>query len=138
MIGIHFSKRFAEQVIDALNNGKPIVPPDGKWTGNHMLALAGMLYAGVFSQGPHTHQLAGITQEMRERLPQEHREAIEETFTQDIHDGIEFVGTLFFKVKDNQYDQVCEPDVQALVYSEQGEKKVIPAKGFKGTRSPGG
>lgn len=131
MIGVHFNKSFAETVVEAMKNGKPIAPPSGDWTGNEMLTLAGMLVAGVFSQGPHTYQLAGITQEMREKLPNERQEAVEQTFGRDIHDAIKYLSTLMFAVIDGEYDQRYEETVEAIVYHNDDETRVMPARGFK-------
>jgi hypothetical protein len=53
MIGVHFNKRYVQEVLQAIQSGQPIPPPDGPgWTGNAMLTLSGVLYAAVFSQGP--------------------------------------------------------------------------------------
>jgi hypothetical protein len=131
MISVHFSKAFAQTVIDAFKTGKPIAPPSGNWTGNEMLTLAGMLYAGVVSQGPHNYQVAGITAEMKKQMPRERREAIDETFTQDIHDAIEFLSGLMFQVIDGKYDQHLGPEISAAVYRDGDRKCVLPAKGFK-------
>jgi hypothetical protein len=133
MIAVHFDKQYAELFIDAIQNGKPIPPMDGvNWTGNNMLTLAGMLYASVFSQGPHTHQLAGITAAQRNKMPEEHREAVESTFNTDIHDAIDFVTMLTFKVMDKQFDDQFHPSVAALVFTKaEGGKGCIPHKGFK-------
>jgi hypothetical protein len=134
MITIHFDKAYAQAVLDAIQTGKPIPPPPGAgWTSNAMLTLAGVLYAGVFSQGPHQHQVAGVTAAMKESWPAERQEAVEETFQRDIHDGIEFLSNLAFRVIDGEYDQEWAPSVRAILYeTADGQKTVIPARGFKG------
>jgi hypothetical protein len=132
MIAVHFSKAFAEHFLDAVQKGQPIAPPDAGWTGNHMLTLAGMLYAAVFSQGPHAFQVTKGGQNKLMTLPEEHREAVEETFKQDIHDAIEFLSNLAFQVFDGQYDELCEADVSGVVYrGGHGRKSFRPVKGFK-------
>ena len=133
VIAVHFSKDLAARVLDALSTGKPIPPPKGRWTGNDMLTLAGLLYAGVFSQGPQAYQAAGVPASAFARMHAERREAVEADFHRDIHDGIEFLSDLAFKVMDDQYDAACEPDVAAVLYTdERGEKALVPVKGFKG------
>jgi hypothetical protein len=133
MIAVHFNKDFASQVLDALNTGKPIPAPAAGWTGNDMLTLAGLLYAGVFSQGPHAYQAAGLAASAMNKLHSERREAVQEDFGRDIHDGIEFLSQLAFKVIDGKYDAQCEPELAAIVYTNgDGKKSLIPAKGFKG------
>jgi hypothetical protein len=132
VIAVRFNRDYAQAVTQALLDGKPIpLPPDGNWSQNNMLTLAGILYATVFSHGPHSHQLAGITQADRERMHAETREAVEETFKQDIHDGIEFLCALTFKVLDNDYDQDHDEDVWAVVFRQDGHKAFRPVKGFK-------
>jgi hypothetical protein len=133
MISVHFSKDFARQALDAIQNGKPIPLPEGTgWTGRGMLTLAGVLYAAIFSQGPHTHQVAGIDEATRRKWPAEKQEAVEATLRRDIHDGIEFLGMLAFKVADGEYDSDFAPEAAAIIYEkEDGGTAVIPAKGFK-------
>jgi hypothetical protein len=135
MIAVHFSKDYAQAVLDAIQTGKPIPPPPGPgWTGNAMLTLAGILYAAVFSQGPHQHQLAGISQAQREAMPGERREAVEETFHRDVHDGIEFLSFVTFHLIGGEWEQrYSGPEVKAVVAeTADGKKTVKPAKGFKG------
>jgi hypothetical protein len=121
-------------VKDAIQNGKPIPPPDGTgWTGRGKLTLAGVFYAAVFSHGPHTHQVAGIDEATRRKWPEEKQEAVEATLRRDIHDGIDFLSMLAFKVADGEYDNDFAPEATAVVYEkEDGGTAVIPGKGFKG------
>src|SRR5262245_39386361 len=139
MIAVHFSKEYAQKALDAIQHGKPLpLPPGGRWTGNDLLTLAGILYAAVFSQGPHAHRAAGITPAMLAKMHPERQEATAETFHRDIHVGIEFLSMLTFRVIDESYDDECDPMVQAVVYEEAGGRKtVIPVKGLKGRMSGG-
>jgi hypothetical protein len=85
-----------------------------------MHALAGMLYAAVFSQGPHTYEAAGLDASAFNALPPEHREATQDTLHQDIHDGIEFVSSLSFNLWFGDGD--IPPIVHVAVYrNEDGE-----------------
>jgi hypothetical protein len=133
MIGVHFNKDRAEQVIEALNTGKAISAPPGGWSQNDMLALAGVLYAGAVSHGPQSHQVAGVTPAMAREPHPEKQEAVEDTFHADLHDAIDFMGMLTFKVMDNDFDADFDPEVKAAVFRKpDGGKAVHPAKGFKG------
>jgi hypothetical protein len=139
MIAVHFSKAFAEKVNDAVNQGKPIpLPEGGQWTQNDMLTLAGLLYAAVYSGGPHKQQIEGVTASDVKKMHSERREAIEDTWFQDIHDGIEFVSMLAFKVFDGEYDDDCEPELKAIIATNaKGQKKVQLVEGFKKSEGAG-
>jgi hypothetical protein len=133
MIAIHFDKGYAQAALTAIQAGQPIPPPGGPgWTGRAMLTLAGVLYATLYCQGPHAHQLTGVDEaKTRAMLPGQ--EADEDTFDRDIHDGIEFISHLTFQVLDGKYDEQFGPEIEAVVYEkESGKRAVIPAKGFKG------
>jgi hypothetical protein len=134
MIVVHFTKSYVQAVARAIKEGKPIPPPEGPgWTGQAMLTVAGALSACIFSQGPHTHQVAGITEAMRRKMPPEPQEAIEETLFRDIVHGIQFLMHMFFAVVEDEFDHQFEPEVKALVYENpEGEKCLVPAQGFKG------
>jgi hypothetical protein len=133
MIGIWFNKEFAQKALDAIHNGKPIpLPEEAGWTGRGMLTLAGILYAVVFSQGPHAHQVAGIDEATRRKWPAERQEAIEDTQTRDIHNGIEYLSKLAFEVMKGEYDGSFGPEVLAILNeNDDGKTEVIPGKGFK-------
>jgi hypothetical protein len=135
MIAIHFDKGYAQAVLNAVEAGEPIPPPDGTgWTGRALLTLAGMLYATVYSRGPHAHQLTGVD-EAKARAMFGGNEADEDNFDRDLHDGIEFLSHLTFQVLDGKYDAQFGPEIEAVVYEKvSGKRGVIPAKGFKGHR----
>ena len=133
MIAVHFDKGYAQAALVALQAGRPIPPPGNfGWTGRAMLTLAGLLYAALYSQGPHAHQLTGVDEaRMREMLPG--HEADEDTFGRDIHDGVEFLSRLTSQVVDGKYDEQFGSEIEAVVYEkESGKRGVIPARGFKG------
>jgi hypothetical protein len=133
MIGVHFDKARAEQVIKAIKTGKPISAPLGGWSQNDMLALAGMLYAAVFSHGPHAQQVAGITPAMMREQHPEKRQAVEETFHTDIHDAVDFIAKLTFKVMDGEFDDDFDPQVKAgILRNPDGGKAVRFVEGYKG------
>jgi hypothetical protein len=145
MIGLHFHKDYAQAVLNALSTGKPIPPPAGAgwtskavlplagagWTGNAMLTLAGILYAAVYSGGPHTYQVAGLTQADLEAMHPEKQEAVEQFFKEEIHGGIQYLSELTFKVMDDKYDEDCEPEVAAVVRRDNKGLTVNPIQGFK-------
>ena len=131
MIAIHFDKGYAQTVLNAIQDGQPIPPPGNfGWTGRAMLTLAGLLYAALYSQGPHAHQLTGLDEAKTRAMG---LEADEDTFGRDIHDGVEFLSRLTSQVVDGKYDEQFGPEIEAVVYEKaSGKRGVIPAKGFKG------
>jgi hypothetical protein len=135
MIAIHFDKGYAQAVLNALQAGEPIPPPGAAgWTGRALLTLAGVLYATVYSRGPHAHQLTGVDEPTARVMLGEHG-ADEDTFDRDIHDGIEFISHLTLQVLDGKYDERFGPEIEAVVYEKaSGKRGVIPAKGFRGHR----
>ena len=50
---------------------------------------------------------------------------------QDLDNAIGFYSQLTLMVKDGTYDEHHEPLVQALIYSDDERKRVIPVTGFK-------
>jgi hypothetical protein len=146
MFGLHFRQDYARAVLDALNTGKPLPSPaDAGWTSKVMqpvagtgwnrhakLTLAGILYACIYSQGPPTHEQAGLTQADLQVTHPETREAVEQTLQREIHGGIEYLSTLTFRVMDDKYDGDCEPEVTAVLYLDhKGCLTVRPVRGFK-------
>jgi hypothetical protein len=132
MIPVHFNKSYAEQVFAALRGGRPIPPPEGGWSQDGQLMVAGVLYAGVFSYGPAPHQSAGLSADQVRALRPGRPGAAGDTFRQDILDGIEFAGVLARKVLDGGYDAQCGPEVKAVVYrQEDGGQAFVPVEGFK-------
>jgi hypothetical protein len=120
MMAAYFNRDFAKSVLDAIGAGKPLPVPPDQWTGNNMLTVAGILYAAVYAD-----------RLKLKKLHPERREAVEETFHQDIHSGIEFLGSLSFAVINGTYEH--EPEVKFIVYEqEDGQKVVLPLQGFKG------
>ena len=119
MIPVYFDKKLVVQFLDAINNGKPI---HCEWNGRNMLMLAGTLYAVVYSQGPQAREALG--RPPMESLPSEHREAAEAEFGQDIHDATEFVAGAVFDILEDKYDQILEPEFQAIL-SRDGTAKIV-------------
>ena len=72
-----------------------------------------------------------ILAEQLAKAQPEYREATEETFVQEIHDGIEFIGMLAFKVMDGEYDADHHPECEAVILRKDGEQTFFPASGFK-------
>jgi hypothetical protein len=125
---ISFDKDTAERWLQALDAGKPIVPPDGRWSIHDMLALAGLGFFGALSHGP----LRYKTDPGRlERLPAEHREATESTLFHELHMAMEFYARLTMDVKDGTFDDRYEPHVEAVVFRDQDEPVVQVVKGLR-------
>ena len=128
-IGVKFDKARALYYLQCLKNGQPTNPPNGVWTGNDMLSLAGACFFGALSQGPESFWLKEIPEEMHP----EHQELVEEQFDHDLHAAISFYGHLTMLVHDDQFDDGYESHVFALV-SQEGdlERRLTPVKGVKG------
>jgi hypothetical protein len=127
MIGISFDKAKAESILDSLKNGKPIelLSPEG-WTGHDMLILAGACFFGALSQGPGLYRNTDFS-----KVPAERREAIDDTFFQDLHLAIRFYSQLIQLVCDGNYESSgYEPRCRAAVWFEDGEMKIQPGEGM--------
>lgn len=74
----------AKKWLDCLQNGKPINPPDGGWTANDVLMLAGVAHHIAHSQGPVGRQSSSEVSTF------EHKEAAEEYFDEELKASIEF------------------------------------------------
>lgn len=129
---IHFDKAYAQRVLSAIQSGQPLPAGEGGWTGNNMLTLAGVLFASVMTQGPHTRQMLGDAAPALERMHPERREALDDTFEKDLRDAVAFLGMLTLKVLDDEYDADCEPQVKAVIYQRpEGGAAFAPVEGFK-------
>src|SRR5262245_38083433 len=126
-IGIKFDKARAEQVLDCLAHGKPIPPGSARgWTAHDMVALAGTCFLAAMSQGPALYQHTDWS-----KVPNEHREAVEETLFDDLHAAIEFYGQLSILVREKEYDaKGFAPRCEAVLWLEGGHKVVIPGEGM--------
>ena len=130
MIAVHFDRDFAQKVQAAIKDGTPIPPPaGGQWSQNDVVALAGILYAAAWLGGPQASYCAASTAKISRG---EQSEVNEEAWTQDIHDAIDFLAMLAFKVFDEQYDQEYERRVGAAISrKDTGAKVLRPIEGFK-------
>jgi hypothetical protein len=133
---VHFKKDYAQLVFDAIKGRKPIPPPPEGWTGSAMLQAAGILSAGVQSQGPHSLAALGKTVKDLDGLHLEHREAVDQTHVKDVGLAIEFASVAGFHVLDKTYDEHFGPEFMAIVYATaDGGQALTAVRGFKG--SPG-
>ena len=130
MIAVHFDRDFAQKVQAAIKDGTPIPPPaGGQWSQNDVVTLAGILYAAAWSGGPQAELLRGINGDDQQA---EQSEVNDEAWTQDIHDAIDFLAMLAFKVFDDEYDREYERRVGAAISrKETGAKVLRPIEGFK-------
>ena len=128
MIPIKFSKARAQELIQALARGTPVLAPDQKWTGNDMLALAGACFFAAMSHGPSSFYGNGLAEPLN---PQNQR-AIEDKFFNDLHAAVEYYAHLTQLVRDDLYDEQHEPELRALV-TQQGNvtKTIRPVRGFR-------
>ena len=116
-----------EELLEAIDSGRALAPPGGRWDSYALLAVAGACHFAAMSHGAVELPPVDV-----ERLPKEYREAKEETFFEDLSDAIRFYSQLTMMVKDGKYDHM-EPELEAVIYSDADGKHVIPVKGFKGT-----
>jgi hypothetical protein len=135
MHAVHFDKAYVQQLLDAIQTGKPMPTREGSWTGNNMLMLAGVLYAAVMTQGPHTRQALGpAAARLAEQIAASHperQEAVEEAFYADLDDSVRFLAELTLKLIDGAYDTDFAPLVKGLVYRDaEGRHCVHPHEGF--------
>lgn len=112
--------------LDCINNGKAIEAPKGGWNGYDLLTLAGVCFFGRMSHGP-----ASLSDFNVDDLPPEHREAVYETFNQDLHIALEWYGHKAELVADDKYDDEFERALTALLYLEDGKKCMLPVRGFR-------
>jgi hypothetical protein len=92
---ISFSKSYAQTVLECLNSGTAIPPPDESgWNGVATTNLAGILYAVVICEEPCSHQAY-----------------------KEIQEKMDFIGTIFFEVASGSYDARHGQEVTARVCS---------------------
>ena len=127
---IRFSKAKAQQMIEALNEGKPIEPPSAAgWTGFDMIALAGACFFVCGSQGPQLHSGQDFD---TSKLGDEQREATDQTLLNELHASFDWHAARVREVVDGLYDEKFEPDHKVVIASpEYGEVKVLYRHGFK-------
>src|SRR4051812_6989716 len=115
VIGIHFDKEYAGQVLDAIRTGRPIPLPPGGWTQNAELTLAGIMAAAAKSHGPQTGPFHGRNYGEFLKQPAERQEAVQDTFHRDLHAGIDVLSQLTLDLVDGTYDARFEGEVEAGV-----------------------
>lgn len=146
MEAVIFSKAFAEQALEALDNGKPLEAPSGCWTRNDMVTLAGILYGSVITCGSIDRMPGRLPRDILDKVHPERREAVEEEFCKDVHErepvgeafckdlneAIYVVARLTLRVMQNDYDANHEAEVVAITYTDKdGNDFVFPIEGFK-------
>jgi hypothetical protein len=135
MMPVKFNKEHAQYFIDCLANGELISPrASAGWTKFDMLNLAGALYATIFSQGPvkitkENDSLGLMNIEALKNLPEEHREANEQTLTEDILGAFQWIMDRTFDVIDDDYDERFDNEHFVLIDGES--KKATALEGFK-------
>lgn len=126
-IGITFSKERAAYLVDCLNNGKPIEPPEGGWTRNAALAAAGALYCGAFAQGP-TDEVLGGSDPTGDTPDADTVDALYNT----LHLAIGWFASQTQRVVDEVYDDYFEPEHGAILKpTGPMQMAVVAARGFK-------
>jgi hypothetical protein len=127
---VAIDKEVLERYLESLYSGQPFAPPEGGWTIDNLLALAGVCYLAAFSQGPPAFKKSP---DAWQSLPQEQREASEQKLILDLKDAIVYCSYLATLVRDKQFDEKFEPHVEIVFYrDETGRYYDVPA----GSRGP--
>ncbi len=129
MIGVNFKKATAQRFLKCIASGEPISPSAG-WTIDDMLMLAGVCFHAVSSHGPWQDRLARAAG--HEPIPPSHteqQEAVDEMHLVDLLAAIEFCAMLAQRVRDGEYDAVCEGEVSALLRGDTHQMN--PVRGFR-------
>ena len=112
-----------------LSEGKPLDVPEGGWTGNELLALAGVCFFIRMTHGPE-----GFTPEQHEALPFEHKEAVSDTLYDDLHTAIEWCCDAAEHLHNGSYDELFDP-THVVRLSERDQMQ--PLEGFRSTPDSG-
>lgn len=141
MIGIHFKRDLALRFMKSLDKGLPIEPPDGQWTRDNALMLAGACRFLALSQGPvrSVRGEGGLRlQSVKEiqRLPLETREALTQTLDADLSAAIVWYSHATEAALDGKYDADFEPEHRAIL--DGGTSELSSPTGFKHPEKFGG
>lgn len=128
MVPLTFSKATAQVFIECLDKQRPIHPPDGLWTADNMLQLAGACLCVVLSQGSRWHKAQGVDVS---QFPEEQQEAINASLIPETSAAIDWIAERCFDAIDDNYDDQFEPEHSLLVSVDDGEKNFAPVFGFK-------
>ena len=110
MIGFTFSKDVALSFARSIQSGESIQIPAEGWTANNLLMLAGASHFAAMSLGPQAYKTS-----LLKSLPKERREAVEESFFEDLAGAVEFIGDLTMKCVDGEFDERFHPSVQVII-----------------------
>lgn len=121
-VSIDFDKQSVRAFVERLNQGQPLSPPEGGWTPENMLSLAGACFALLCGQGP-----AGVGESDNE----EQDEAAWNTFYDEMHAAVEWCADRTMDVIVGDYDQQFDERHQATIQVVGEEMHVQPIAGFK-------
>jgi hypothetical protein len=129
-VAFRFQKNYAEKVLDALRNGRPILPLEATgWTLNNILVVAGILHAAAIA-GAAAHTFDETGEGRMDDMHPEQREAVGETLRAGYAAALDFLGMLAMKVLTDEYDQEYPPEVTAVVHeTPDGAHEVLPGQG---------
>ena len=121
---VEFHKDYARYLLDCIDSGRPIEPPDGRavWTHRDQLMLAGVACFALRSHGPVIRQ-PDLSDEQAE-----HQEGAE---GEELLATIAFVSGLFMAVMDDEYDERWEPVMRCAVIGNGLPAKVAPIAGWR-------
>jgi hypothetical protein len=132
MIGVHFDMAYANEVFQAMLEGRPIPPPHGGWTWDAKLTVAGIMVAAAAYYGPRNVSPWEEADSDLLRQHRQHREAIVQTLHNDVRAGVDFLADLSWSVLAGTYRERYGDEVMARISgSPSGRFKVLPVSGFK-------
>lgn len=90
MVPIVFDAQRVRQFLAALEEGQPLVPPEGGWSVAEMLMAAGTMHYALMAHGPALNgKPAGMS-----GIPHEHQEAFAAAYADELAQAIESCGRL--------------------------------------------
>ena len=108
---VQFDRDKANQLLEALRQGRAITPPSGGWSRDVLLALAGTCFCLAMPQ-----QLRGIECTDKDALHVDYDQ--KQQAYGDIHAAIEFCGQLAMHLLSGTYDRYFKPCCQAEVHGK--------------------
>jgi hypothetical protein len=124
-VTLTFDKRRAQDLLARLLAGRALLPPDGGWSDDDLLLLAGVAqYLALTRAG--LARPGGWAGGHRE-----HAEAEVDTLCEDLAVALEWVAHATMLVADGNYDELFEP-VHRAEASARGGRRVTFTEGRKG------
>jgi hypothetical protein len=108
---VQFDRDKANQLLDALRQGRAVAPPSDGWSRDDLLALAGSCFCLAM---PRQLRVTGHTDKDGPHVDYEQKQVA----YGDIHAAIEFCGQLVMHLLSGTYDRYFQPRCQAEVHGK--------------------